>query len=172
MIELIKESGAVHPEGKVGYSGNLVKPYIDLRIPILSYPLIRSCILSNLKSVMKPEINVVIGGGVGGSALAVAYGTEYNIPVNLVRNTKKTYGTGKIVEGKEIKDGKVGFFDDALTTGKSLLGYIDKLITDTNYKILGIYTIVTGMNDRELAQLSKNFYNIPIVSLSKREEYV
>ena len=66
-------------------------------------------------------MTLIAGAELGGVALAAATAMEANKPWIIVRNSKKDYGTSKLVEGTLKKGDVVLFVEDIATTGGQVL---------------------------------------------------
>ncbi len=70
---------------------------------------------------MTDDVTLIAGAELGGVALAAATAMEANKPWIIVRNSKKDYGTSKMVEGT-LKPGDVVLLvEDIATTGGQVL---------------------------------------------------
>ena len=68
-----------------------------------------------------PDIERIAGAELGAVALAAATAMACNKPFVIIRNQKKDYGTGKLIEGKIQKGERVVIVEDVLTTGGQVL---------------------------------------------------
>jgi len=67
------------------------------------------------------DVTLIAGAELGGVALAAATAMEANKPWIIVRNSKKDYGTGKLVEGVLKAGDVVLLVEDIATTGGQVL---------------------------------------------------
>jgi orotate phosphoribosyltransferase len=68
-----------------------------------------------------PGINRIAGAELGAVALAAATAMAAGKPFVIIRNQKKDYGTGKLLEGKIAAGETVVIVEDVLTTGGQVL---------------------------------------------------
>ncbi|MDY6914591.1 MAG: orotate phosphoribosyltransferase [Planctomycetota bacterium] len=67
------------------------------------------------------DADVIAGAELGGVALAAAAAMAADKPFVIVRNAKKDYGTGKMLEGRLSTGQKVLLVEDIATTGGQVL---------------------------------------------------
>ncbi len=72
-------------------------------------------------AMLPPETDRLAGPELGAVALAAAAAMHANKPFVLVRNSKKGYGSGKLVEGIIKPGDKVVIVEDILTTGGQIV---------------------------------------------------
>ncbi len=70
---------------------------------------------------LTPDVTLIAGAELGGVALAAATAMETDTPWIIVRNSKKGYGTGKMVEGVLKAGDVVLLVEDIATTGGQVL---------------------------------------------------
>jgi orotate phosphoribosyltransferase len=87
------------------------------------------------------EITLIAGAELGGIALAAATALETGKPWIIVRNSKKEYGTSKLIEGR-IKPGDVVLLvEDIATTGGQVLEAA-KVITAAGARVAKIVATI------------------------------
>jgi orotate phosphoribosyltransferase len=67
------------------------------------------------------DVTLVAGAELGGIALAAATAMETGKPWIIIRNSKKDYGTGKLIEGRIAPGDVVLLVEDIATTGGQVL---------------------------------------------------
>lgn len=72
-------------------------------------------------AMLPPDTDRLAGPELGAVALAAATAMHSNLPFVLVRNSKKGYGSGKLVEGVLKPGDKVVIIEDILTTGGQIV---------------------------------------------------
>lgn len=87
------------------------------------------------------DVTLIAGAELGGVALAAATAMETGKNWIIVRNSKKGYGTGKLVEGVLKSDDVVLLVEDIATTGGQVLEAA-KVITETGAKIKKIVAVI------------------------------
>ena len=87
------------------------------------------------------DVTLIAGAELGGVALAAATAMEANKPWIIVRNSKKNYGTSKMVEGV-LKEGDVVLLvEDIATTGGQVLEAA-KIITEVGATVKKIVCVI------------------------------
>jgi orotate phosphoribosyltransferase len=87
------------------------------------------------------EVSLIAGAELGGVALAAATAMAANKKWLIVRNSKKDYGTSKMVEGVLKKDDVVLLVEDIATTGGQVLEAA-KIITEAGAKVKKIVAVI------------------------------
>ena len=101
-------------------SGKRSKYYMDKYL-FETQPDILKALGKEFCKYLTPDITLIAGAELGGVALAAATAMEANKPWIIVRNSKKDYGTSKLVEGTLKKGDVVLFVEDIATTGGQVL---------------------------------------------------
>lgn len=130
-------------------SGNRSKYYLDKYL-FESYPDILNMLGEEFLQYITKHTTLIAGAELGGIALAVSASiTTHNflikgIPWVIVRNNKKYYGTGKMIEGN-IKPGDIVLLvEDIATTGGQILEAA-KIICDAGAKVEQIVAVIDRM---------------------------
>jgi orotate phosphoribosyltransferase len=87
------------------------------------------------------DVTLIAGAELGGVALAAAAAMETGKNWVIIRNSKKDYGTGKLVEGKLNKGDVVLLVEDIATTGGQVLEAA-KVITEAGAKVKKIVAVI------------------------------
>ena len=102
-------------------NGETSKYYFDLK-NVVSYPkllkLIGDKIYKNI--IQQNECDIICGVPIGGLPICTYISTKYNIPMIMVRNEVKEYGTSKQLEGTFNEKDKCLIIEDVITTGGSI----------------------------------------------------
>ena len=87
------------------------------------------------------DVTLIAGAELGGIALAAATAMESGKNWIIVRNSKKGYGTGKMIEGVIKKDDVVLLVEDIATTGGQVLEAA-KIIIEAGAKVKKIVAVI------------------------------
>jgi len=87
------------------------------------------------------DVTLIAGAELGGVALAAAAAMESGKNWVIIRNSKKDYGTGKLVEGKLSKGDVVLLVEDIATTGGQVLEAA-KVITEAGATVKKIVAVI------------------------------
>ena len=118
--------------------------YCDNR-KLLSYPVIRDFIKSELSSVIFtdfPEADALAGVATAGIAWGAMAADQLKLPFAYVRPKPKEHGLGNQVEGKLDRGQKVVVIEDLVSTGKSSLD-ICTVLRESGIEVLGLVSIFT-----------------------------
>jgi len=163
LIGLLNECGAIKFGHFVLTSGAVSDYYIDIK-KASTNPKVLKKIVKKMAEYTK-DYELLAGMELGAVPLVVALSLETNIPYVIIRKEKRDHGTGKQIEGSDVKGKKVLIIEDVTTSGGSVLKSID-IIRENN----GIVDEVIVVVDREsgtkekLKAVDVNF--IPLLSIS------
>jgi len=163
LVKLLKGCQAIQFGHFVLRSGAVSDYYIDIK-KASTNPLILKK-LAEAMSEYAEGYDVLAGMELGAVPLVVALSLETNIPFVIVRKEKKEHGTGKQIEGGEVKDKRVLIIEDVTTSGGSVIKTI-QVIRENQ----GIVDEVVAVVDREsgaeekMKQVYVSF--IPLLSVS------
>jgi len=101
-------------------SGRRSKYYLDKYL-FETQPEILRELGQRLAARISPRTNRLAGAELGGVPLAAATSLASGLPYVIVRNRKKEYGTGKLVEGRLEAGDVVMMVEDVATTGGQAL---------------------------------------------------
>jgi len=87
------------------------------------------------------DVTLIAGAELGGVALAAATAMQTNKPWIIVRNSKKDYGTSKMIEGVLKEDDVVLIVEDIATTGGQVTEAA-KIITDAGAAVKKIICVI------------------------------
>ena len=134
-------------------NGEYSKYYFDMK-NLVSYPKLLSKIGDEIyNNYIKNQITIsknnnidvrICGVPLGGLPIASYISTTYDIPMIMLRNTVKNYGTQKQIEGEYKEEDNCIIIEDVITTGSSVKESIDILKNKINIK--GICCILNRSN--------------------------
>ena len=107
-------------------NGETSKYYFDMK-GLISYPKLLSDIGDKMYKLIEGECDLLCAVPIGGLPVCSYISTKYNIPMIMVRNENKNYGTNKQIEGKYSKKNKCIIIEDVITTGGSVNKVVDLL---------------------------------------------
>jgi len=90
------------------------------------------------------DADLIAGAELGGVPLAAATAMAAGKPFLIVRNTKKDYGTGKMIEGTVQPAAKVMMVEDVVTTGGQVLEAA-KALTEAGLAVTKIVCTIDRM---------------------------
>jgi orotate phosphoribosyltransferase len=121
-------------------SGKRSKYYFDKYL-FETKPEILKALGEEFAKYITPDVTLIAGAELGGVALAAATAMAANKNWIIVRNSKKDYGTSKMVEGV-LKSGDVVLLvEDIATTGGQVLEAA-KVITEAGAKVKKIVAVI------------------------------
>lgn len=139
LIKRIKETAYLEGDF-VLRSGKRSKYYMDKYL-FETCPDILKALGEEFAKHMSDDVTLIAGAELGGVALAAATAMETGKNWIIVRNSKKGYGTGKMVEGV-LKEGDVVLLvEDIATTGGQVLEAA-KIITEAGAKVKKIVCVI------------------------------
>jgi orotate phosphoribosyltransferase len=121
-------------------SGKRSKYYMDKYL-FETQPDILKALGKEFCKYLTPDVTLIAGAELGGVALAAATAMEANKPWIIVRNSKKDYGTSKLVEGVLKKGDVVLLVEDIATTGGQVMEAA-KVITDAGATVKKIVSVI------------------------------
>ena len=139
LIKRIKETAYL--EGNFTLrSGKRSKYYLDKYL-FETCPDILKALGEEFAKYVTDDVTLIAGAELGGVALAAATAMQTNKNWIIIRNTKKGYGTGKLVEGVLKPDDVVLLVEDVATTGGQVLEAA-KVITDAGATVKKIVCVI------------------------------
>ena len=160
---LLKECGAIQFGRFVLTSGAISEYYIDIKKASTNPKILKK--VAEAMAKYTEGYDLLAGMELGAVPLVVALSLETNIPYVIIRKEKRGHGTGKQIEGGNVKGKKVLVIEDVTTSGGSVLKTINILRENQ-----GIANEVLAVVDREsgakekLQSINTNF--IPLLSVS------
>jgi len=139
LIKRIKETSYLEGDF-VLRSGKRSKYYMDKYL-FETCPDILKALGKEFAGHVTGDVTLIAGAELGGVALAAAAAMETGKNWIIVRNSKKDYGTSKLVEGKLSAGDIVLLVEDIATTGGQVLEAA-KVITEAGAKVKKIVAVI------------------------------
>jgi len=139
LIERIKETAYLEGDFTLR-SGKKSKYYLDKYL-FETCPDVLKALGEEFAKYVTDDVNVIAGAELGGVALAAATAMQTNKNWIIIRNAKKGYGTGKLVEGVLKPDDIVLLVEDVATTGGQVLEAA-KIITEAGATVKKIVCVI------------------------------
>lgn len=139
LIKRIKETAYLEGDF-VLRSGKRSKYYLDKYL-FETKPDILKALGAEFAKHMAEDVTLIAGAELGGVALAAATAMETGKDWIIVRNSKKDYGTSKLVEGVLNPGDVVLLVEDIATTGGQVLEAA-KVITDAGATVKKIVAVI------------------------------
>jgi orotate phosphoribosyltransferase len=139
LIKRIKETAYLEGDF-ILRSGKRSKYYLDKYL-FETCPDILKALGEEFAKYVTSDITLIAGAELGGVALAATTAMETGKNWIIVRNSKKGYGTGKLVEGVLKSSDVVLLVEDIATTGGQVLEAA-KVITEAGAKVKKIVAVI------------------------------
>jgi len=139
LIKRIKETAYLEGDF-VLRSGKRSRYYLDKYL-FETCPDILKALGAEFAKYVTDDVTLIAGAELGGVALAAATAMATGKNWIIVRNSKKGYGTGKMVEGILNKDDVVLLVEDIATTGGQVLEAA-KIITEAGARVKKIVCVI------------------------------
>jgi orotate phosphoribosyltransferase len=121
-------------------SGKKSKYYLDKYL-FETQPDILKALGVEFAKYVTNDITLIAGAELGGVALAAATAMQTGKKWVIIRNSRKDYGTGKMIEGVLNKNDVVLLVEDIATTGGQVLEAA-KIITEAGAKVKKIVAVI------------------------------
>ncbi|EHR79222.1 orotate phosphoribosyltransferase [Thermococcus litoralis DSM 5473] len=172
LIEMIFKEKAIEFGHFILSSGKESDYYINIKKLITNPKALR--LIAFLIKAKTEELGLgydkIAGPELGAVPIAVSLALETEKPILIVRKKKKSYGTGRQIEGVITPGDRVLLVEDVTTTGNSVLRAA-KVLEGEGAKVVAIMVVV----DREEGAkelLSREGYTlIPLVTVGELFEY-
>jgi orotate phosphoribosyltransferase len=139
LIERINETAYLEGDFTLR-SGKKSKYYLDKYL-FETCPDILKSLAGEFAKFADDSVTLIAGAELGGVALAAATAMQTGKNWIIVRNSKKDYGTSKMIEGKISADDNVMLVEDIATTGGQVCEAA-KVITDAGAKVSKIVAVI------------------------------
>jgi orotate phosphoribosyltransferase len=163
LIEILKECGAIQFGRFVLASGAVSDYYVDIKNASSNPKILK--ILAREMIEYAQGYDFIAGMALGAVPLIVALSLESNIPYVIIRKEKREHGTGKQIEGGEVKNKRVLIIEDVTTSGGSVVKSIQ--ILRENKAIVDEVVVVVDREsgaEEKLRNVDVSF--IPLLSVS------
>ncbi|MFA6185854.1 MAG: orotate phosphoribosyltransferase [Phycisphaerae bacterium] len=139
LIKRVKETSYLEGDFTLR-SGKKSKYYMDKYL-FETQPDILKALGEEFAKHVGNDVTLIAGAELGGVALAAVTAMAANKKWIIVRNSKKDYGTSKMVEGILQKDDVVLLVEDIATTGGQVLEAA-KIVTEAGAKVKKIVAVI------------------------------
>jgi orotate phosphoribosyltransferase len=139
LIKRIKETAYLEGDFTLR-SGKKSKYYLDKYL-FETHPDILKALGEEFAKHLADDVTLIAGAELGGVALAAATAMAANKNWIIIRNSKKGYGTGKMIEGMLDKNDVILLVEDVATTGGQVLEAA-KIITEAGAKVKKIVCVI------------------------------
>jgi len=161
---LLKECGAIQFGRFVLTSGAVSDYYIDIKKAITNPKVLKKIV--NAMAEYTEGYDLLAGMELGAVPLVVALSLETDIPYVIIRKEKREHGTGKQIEGLEVKGKRVLVIEDVTTSGGSVAKII-KTIRENQGIVDEVLTVVDRESGAEEKLQTLNISFIPLLSVSE-----
>ena len=163
LTQLLKECGAIQFGRFVLTSGAVSDYYIDIKKASTN-----PTVLKKIAEAMAEYVegyDLLSGMELGAVPLITALSLETNIPYVIIRKGKREHGTGKQIEGGDVKNKHVLVIEDVTTSGGSVVKTI-QILRQNQAKVDEVLVVVDRESGAEekLQNLDVSF--IPLLSVS------
>lgn len=139
LIKRIKETAYLEGDFTLR-SGKKSKYYLDKYL-FETCPDILAALAKEFAKHITDDVTLIAGPELGGVALAAATSIETGINWVIIRNSKKGYGTDKMIEGILKPDDTVLLIEDIATTGGQVIEAA-KIISETGAAVKKIVCVI------------------------------
>ena len=163
LTQLLKECGAIQFGRFVLTSGAISDYYIDIK-KASTNPTVLKKIAETMAEYVE-GYDLLAGMELGAVPLITALSLETNIPYVIIRKGKREHGTGKQIEGGDVKNKHVLIIEDVTTSGGSVVKTI-QILRQNQAKVDEVLVVVDRESGAEekLQNLDVSF--IPLLSVS------
>lgn len=162
LVKILIKCGAIKFGKFVLTSGAISDYYIDIKKASTNPYTLKK--IANAMAEYTKGYDILAGMELGAVPLVVALSLETNIPYVIIRKEKREHGTGKQIEGDEVKNKKVLVIEDVTTSGGSVIKSINAI--RKNQGIVNEVLVVVdreGVAEAKLQDLDVSF--IPLLSV-------
>lgn len=164
LIQQLKECGAIQFGRFVLTSGAISDYYIDIKKASTDPATLK--MIAQTMSEHAQGYDLIAGMELGAVPLIVALSLETDIPYVIIRKEKREHGTGKQIEGKDVKNKYVLVIEDVTTSGGSVVKTI-QILRENNAEVDKVLVVVdreSGAKEK-LQHMDVDF--VPLTSVSE-----
>ena len=163
LVQLLKECGAIQFGRFVLTSGAVSDYYIDIKKASTN-----PTVLKKIAEAMAEYVegyDLLEGMELGAVPLITALSLETSVPYVIIRKGKREHGTGKQIEGGDVKNKHVLIIEDVTTSGGSVVKTI-QILRQSQAEVDEVLVVVDRESGAEekLQNLDVSF--IPLLSVS------
>jgi len=163
LIELLKDCGAIQFGRFVLTSGAISDYYIDIKKASTKPSMLKK--IATAMSEYTEGYDLLAGMELGAVPLVVALSLETNIPYVIIRKDKREHGTGKQIEGEDVKGKKVLIVEDVTTSGGSVVKTI-QILRENKALVDEVLVVVDRESGAEEKLRKAEASFIPLLSVS------
>jgi orotate phosphoribosyltransferase len=164
LISLLKECEAIKFGRFVLTSGAISDYYIDIKKASTNPKILKK--IAEAMAEHADKYDLLAGMELGAVPLVVAVSLETGISYVIIRKEKREHGTGKQIEGGDVKGKKVLVIEDVATSGGSILKTIE-ILRESQAEVDKVLVVVdreSGARDK-VQKLDVAF--VPLISVSE-----
>ena len=162
LIQLLNECEAIQYGHFILTSGAVSDYYIDIKKASTKPKILK--IIAELMSKHTKGYDLLAGMELGSVPLVVALSLETNIPYVIIRKEKRGHGTGKQIEGENVKNKKILVIEDVTTSGISVVKTI-KILRQNQGQVDKVLVAVDRESGAKKALDDNNVVFIPLLSI-------
>lgn len=163
LIQLLKDCGAIKFGRFVLTSGAISDYYIDIKKASTNPQILKK--IAKIMAEYSKGYEIIAGLELGAIPLVVALSLEAEIPYVIIRKEKREHGTGKQIEGEDIKGKKVLLIEDVTTSGGSVIKSV-QILRENKAIIDEVLVVVDRESGAETKLKGVDVSLIPLISIS------
>jgi len=164
LIQSLKDCGAIKFGRFVLTSGAISDYYIDIKKASTEPKTLR--LIAQEMSTYTKGYDMLAGMELGAVPLVVALALETDIPYVIIRKEKREHGTGKQIEGGDVKGKNVLIVEDVTTSGGSVVKTI-QILRENQAEVEKVLAVVDRESGAKEQHKKLEVEFIPLVSVSE-----
>ena len=165
LLDLLSQKDVVKFGKFILSSGKESNYYVNIKMAITDPKILKKIAEIVSSQIIKEKIDKVAGPALGAVPIATAISLELEIPLLIIRKTKKGYGTSKLIEGTLEEGDSVIVVEDVTTTGNSLLKAIK--VIEENGGIVKKAVVIVDRDEGAIENLKDEGILLePIISIN------